>query len=729
MATYISFGPKAGTPASQQKAFKLITLNDVLNELPHITQNFSYSAIEFDKDTRLGANFKVAHSAILDFDDGMTILHALETFKNVYGMIVTTKSHQQTTKGGLPDGKPIEKRDRFRVILFLKEPIIDPKEFVTVMTNMINTYGSDPACKDLARYYFPNPTQEVWFMENATGYIDIEPFKQNIEKQKVSTSSSQSKKDLSKSTTSKEYLMIQKDQEIVSADGITKTAKDWYEAMDIGEKITIHCLFPEHEDNSPSAFMVKTDNESLYSQCASCGRKGFYNVNSRSKNDTQKAVVEQHNVTIQLFSQAIIDKLKTTGDFDTEAVLNQFLNCGIPITSFGGALYFYIEGYWRKHNSKDEERKLFLKKALEKILGKRPKDKELNATQKELHNEYYEFHISQDTFVNFQNEILKISKEAIEEIPHNAKYGMKYKLPYVHDPQQRCPSIDAFLCDVMGDEETVTYFYQFIASAFLHNEFIKFEKALFFYGEGSNGKSVVLDLLIHLFGYANISHVSLKDIADEKKRRNMVGKILNIASEGSAKSLESEDFKAMVSRETLSVKSLYKDSSETNDFPRLIFATNNMPQTGGDYSKGIYRRISIIPFEMIIPEEKQDKQLLSKLLPELPGMINRVLRELVDIVVNGKPIVESKKVILANQKYAVESNPVQEYVEALGYIQCEDNCPIVNVKNLYKEFKDFCFEAGIKKRLPQRDFSKRMSNIFGKQAHSNKLYGWRIVKQ
>jgi len=660
----------------------------------------------------------------------MTITEALETFKPYYGMIATTKSHQQTTKGGLPDGKPIEKRDRFRVILFLAEPITDPKVFVTVITHIINTFGSDISCKDLARYYFPNPTQEVWFMENATQYFDIEPFKQEIEQKKNVASTKQNKKDLPTSTTSKGYLMIPKDQEIISADGETKTAQAWHEAMDLDEKMTIHCPFPEHEDSNPSGFMHKQKEESFFASCNSCGRKGFYNLRNESKKGNQKSsTVEQHNVSTQLFSQAVIEELKTTGDFDIEDVVEQFLTCNIPVTSFGGALYFYIEGYWQKHNTKDEERKLFLKTALTKIIGKRPKDSELNATQKELHNEYYEFPASKDTFVNFQNEIMKISRTAIETIPHDAKYGMKYKLPYVHDPKRTCPSIDAFLLDVMGDEETVTYCFQFIATAFLHNDFMKFEKALFFFGEGSNGKSVVLDLLTHLFSFKNISHVPLDNIKDEKKRRNMVGKILNIASEGSGKDLKSEDFKAMVSRETLSVKSLYKDSSETNDFPRLIFATNNMPQTGGDYSKGIYRRISIIPFEKNIPEEKQDKQLLSKLLPELPGMMNRILKELVDIVMFSKPIVESQRVKEANLTYGIDSDPVKEYVEAFEYIKCEEQCAIANAKDLYQEYRSFCSSVGIKKIATQRNFSNRMSSIFGNQAHSNKLYGWRIVKK
>jgi len=165
MQTTISVGPKAGTPANQQKQFKLVTIeSDIQNKLPYITRNYSYSAIEFKDDKRHGDNFIRAHSIILDFDEGKTIEQALKDFDSYYGMIATTKSHQQSTKGGIPGEKEIVKCDRFRVILFLENPIEDKDEFVTIMTNLINKYGSDKACKDTARYYFPNPTQKVWFL-------------------------------------------------------------------------------------------------------------------------------------------------------------------------------------------------------------------------------------------------------------------------------------------------------------------------------------------------------------------------------------------------------------------------------------------------------------------------------------------------------------------------------------------------------------------------------------
>ena len=69
-----------------------------------------------------------------------------------------------------------------------------------------------------------------------------------------------------------------------------------------------------------SAFISKKDSNSLFVFCNSCGRKGFYNVNAKKKSTTteSKAVVGQSNVKINQFSNEIIQRLTTTGEYDVE---------------------------------------------------------------------------------------------------------------------------------------------------------------------------------------------------------------------------------------------------------------------------------------------------------------------------------------------------------------------------------------------------------------------------
>ena len=127
MEIKLSKGAPYGTPANQCNHFELVAFNNknetLKEDLANLTANYAYSAIEFLSGERKGKNFKCVYTIILDFDEGMTLEEAKETFSLYWGYIATTKSHQQSTKGGEINGKEIEKRDRFRVILFLTEPI------------------------------------------------------------------------------------------------------------------------------------------------------------------------------------------------------------------------------------------------------------------------------------------------------------------------------------------------------------------------------------------------------------------------------------------------------------------------------------------------------------------------------------------------------------------------------------------------------------------------------
>jgi hypothetical protein len=80
--------------------------------------------------------------AALDFDDGMSLETALETFKDYAHIIATTKSH------GI-------KGDRFRVILFFELPISNLELYKHNMKILTDKFGADKACKDGARFFYP----------------------------------------------------------------------------------------------------------------------------------------------------------------------------------------------------------------------------------------------------------------------------------------------------------------------------------------------------------------------------------------------------------------------------------------------------------------------------------------------------------------------------------------------------------------------------------------------
>ena len=90
----------------------------------------------------------------LDFDDGVTIEEFKEMAKNYYFVIGTTKSHRKLKNGVIAD--------RFRVLLPLSTAFnLSAWEYGIMMDEVNRFFGSDPACRDVARQFRGNPEAEV----------------------------------------------------------------------------------------------------------------------------------------------------------------------------------------------------------------------------------------------------------------------------------------------------------------------------------------------------------------------------------------------------------------------------------------------------------------------------------------------------------------------------------------------------------------------------------------
>jgi hypothetical protein len=127
---------------------------DSLEHLAAITTQFNYTLGTFKDGKRNLASFLKAEAIGIDVDnDGshkMTLKEAIEAFKPYKHVIMTTKSHQKEKNGTV--------RDRFRVILFLTEPITDKETFTATWQSLHEKFPAiDPACKDASRYWAPGP--------------------------------------------------------------------------------------------------------------------------------------------------------------------------------------------------------------------------------------------------------------------------------------------------------------------------------------------------------------------------------------------------------------------------------------------------------------------------------------------------------------------------------------------------------------------------------------------
>lgn len=119
--------------------------------LKEIITSRSWAGASFNADRRTKSEFRSIDLMVLDIDDGMSLDEARFAFMQYRHIIALSKSHQKEK-----DGKPAV--DRFRVVLFLSQPITDNAVYEATWYWCKKQWPAiDDACKDSSRFWFASP--------------------------------------------------------------------------------------------------------------------------------------------------------------------------------------------------------------------------------------------------------------------------------------------------------------------------------------------------------------------------------------------------------------------------------------------------------------------------------------------------------------------------------------------------------------------------------------------
>lgn len=228
-----------------------------------------------------------------------------------------------------------------------------------------------------------------------------------------------------------------------------------------------------------------------------------------------------------------------------------------------------------------------------------------------------------EPLINFNNGILDLRTGKLME--HSPEYGFLHVLPYDYDPDAKCPEFDAMMARVMcGDTELEQLLLEFTGYALCDRTY-KHHKALILIGEGANGKSTFLDVVKALAGEKNFSALGIKEMNKDTNLFLLEGKLVNISDEMPNMAMQDTDFFKKMMGGSITIRRLYGMPTVHRCMTKLMFAANEIPATY-DHSHGMFRRLIIVPFEARFEEGKVDHGLMDRMLKELPGIFNRVLK-------------------------------------------------------------------------------------------------------
>jgi putative DNA primase/helicase len=238
-----------------------------------------------------------------------------------------------------------------------------------------------------------------------------------------------------------------------------------------------------------------------------------------------------------------------------------------------------------------------------------------------------------------------------------------------------------------------------------------------FFGDGSNGKGVLIKIIEALLGEKNCSHRSLQDL--DKNRfatADLFGKLANTYSDlKSLKLSETGNFKMIVSGDSISAERKFSQPFTFSNHAKLIFSANEIPESD-DKTDAFYRRWRIFHFDKKFQNGKEDPSLIKRLTTpaELSGLLNLALIGLRQLIDEGG--FHSENVEDTRRDYEENTNDVNAFL----YQKC-----IVDITNpeystlatdAYASYVNFCVARGT--------HSVDM-NVFGKKLAARGIYNVR----
>jgi putative DNA primase/helicase len=280
-----------------------------------------------------------------------------------------------------------------------------------------------------------------------------------------------------------------------------------------------------------------------------------------------------------------------------------------------------------------------------------------------------------------------------EPRPHNPEDRMTLQAAAGYDRNATAPEWDRFLRRVQPDPEMRAYL-QRVAGYCATG--LTTEQVFFLWnGTGANGKSVAQNVLAHVLGsYAQTMPVDTLMASSVDGRipndvARMAGRRFLVASETRAgKPLDEQKIKQLTGGDTVSARYMRAEWFEFRPVGKIQLTTNHLPRMSDD--SATWRRIHLINWPVVIPEEERDGFLQQRLIEEeAPGILNWIIEGALAWYRDG--LNPPQAVYDAREAYKADEDDVAQFV-----LECLEEVDPVNgalgrdVRAIYAAYRTWC---------------------------------------
>lgn len=251
----------------------------------------------------------------------------------------------------------------------------------------------------------------------------------------------------------------------------------------------------------------------------------------------------------------------------------------------------------------------------------------------------------------------------LELSPHNPSDRITKVTRAAYDPDVKPGAWHEFLEAVLPDPAVRGYVQRQIGVALLGKVV---EHVLpIWTGTGANGKSTAVNALCWALGdYASTAEPDLllhKTYAHPTGEMDLLGRRLVVVSEtDEGRKLAEATMKRLTGGDKIKARRMRQDFVEFAPSHTAILITNHLPSVSGD-DPAVWRRIRVVPFEVVIPEHERD--------PGLPERLQGAADEILAWAISGwrqyceSGLAEPEPVLSATGAYKADCDAVGRFID------------------------------------------------------------------
>lgn len=322
--------------------------------------------------------------------------------------------------------------------------------------------------------------------------------------------------------------------------------------------------------------------------------------------------------------------------------------------------------------------------------------------------------------INVRNGMLDWKTGTLSE--HDPKHLSTIQIAADYDSSIRSDPLDRFLEAILPPDE-IPVIEEFLGYLLLPDT--SFNKCLVVIGEGGNGKTTLLNLLIGFLGEENVSHYSLQHISEEKfSVAGLFGSLANFYDELQTKQIrDTSTFKIVTGGSPLKAEDKGKAPFSFRPFCRLVFSANEMPRAD-DRSQAYFDRFIFIQLPNRIRGTGEEVREYHRVLLEMSGvrsaLLNRAISGLRRLTSQGR-FTASTSSLGAIEEYRRECNSAYDFVRE--HCTFEDPTGWIAKQILYDCYRAWCGD-NTRKAMSSRGFGKSLEMMNVRSTRHGDGRGW-----